>query len=133
MRYFGIELQNNDTTSMEDVVTLLMFVFGHDYSTAFERMIATHRTGRALVAIFPEARLAEIKDRLDTHLSRLNDPVAYYVEEDADHVDALEVQFDTLTDWNDFEGHAVEVQLQTRNWTLGLVALIVIAVLILLL
>ena len=83
MTRIAIHLLNNDTTPMEDVVRLLMHVFGLKHAQAFELMRQVHRQGRAAVARIAQGEEAAVRGRLDYFISAMSKPVAYEVTDDA--------------------------------------------------
>lgn len=57
---YAIIMHNDDFTTMEFVVMVLMDVLGLDAETAYLLMLAIHKTGRAKVAVLPK-EIAEMK------------------------------------------------------------------------
>ena len=52
-RQYQVIMLNDDFTTMEFVVEILMDIFGKDLNAATELMLLVHRSGRAAVGIYP--------------------------------------------------------------------------------
>jgi ATP-dependent Clp protease adaptor protein ClpS len=52
-KQYQVIMLNDDFTTMEFVVEILMDIFGKDMKSATELMLLVHRTGRAAVGIYP--------------------------------------------------------------------------------
>jgi len=116
LRKLGIEIENNSTTPMEAVVELNTFVFGWNHSDAFENMWKIHRKGRGLVAVFPENRLNEIQQRLQSFLDDMEHPIAYKIVEDPPDGLVREVDFESLLDWELYNAQKAAAKRQRRVW-----------------
>ncbi|WP_299413101.1 ATP-dependent Clp protease adaptor ClpS [uncultured Sulfitobacter sp.] len=103
MRRLGIEIENNTTTPMEDVVELHSFVFGRSEREAFEKTCEIHSKGHGLVAIFPEAQLPTIQKRLDLFIEDMNEPVVFQIVQNPSDDASLYVDFDSLQDWDRYQ------------------------------
>lgn len=57
---YALVMHNDDYTTMEFVVAVLMEVLSHDLGTAYELMMTIHSTGSAVVGVFPK-EIAEMK------------------------------------------------------------------------
>ena len=64
-RPFKVLLHNDDYTTMEFVVWVLMSVFHHDETTATQIMLHIHRTGLGVAGVYPheiaEARASRVE------------------------------------------------------------------------
>lgn len=52
-KQYHVIMLNDDFTTMDFVVRVLMDIFGKDPQTAEELMLTVHRSGRAVVATYP--------------------------------------------------------------------------------
>lgn len=63
---YSVVMHNDDYTTMDFVVYVLVNVFGHTLDKSVELMYAVHETGRAVVAILPhqiaEMRVAQVNE-----------------------------------------------------------------------
>lgn len=63
---YAVVMHNDDYTTMDFVVYVLMEIFNHAPDRAVELMYAVHETGRAVVAILPyeigEMRVAQVTE-----------------------------------------------------------------------
>lgn len=62
-------LHNDDKTTMEFVIRVLMQFFGHDLEKATEIMLAVHKTGQGIAGIYPR-EVAELKQEQTTSAAR---------------------------------------------------------------
>jgi ATP-dependent Clp protease adaptor protein ClpS len=60
---------NDDKTSMEFVVRVLMQFFGRDLEQAMEIMLNVHKTGMGIAGVFPR-EVAELKQEQTTSAAR---------------------------------------------------------------
>lgn len=124
MAKIGIELLNNSETTMEEVVQLLCFVFGHRHADAFELMLAVHRNGQAVVALVEEGELGAFTERLDATNARLGSSLSYRTVPDATGATKLEALLSDLPDDATWE----EMVRSDRawSWTLSIAMLAVV-------
>ena len=65
-RLYKVILHNDDFTTMEFVVALLMHVFHHDESSAQAIMLHIHRTGMGVAGVYTyevaETKVAQVKE-----------------------------------------------------------------------
>lgn len=52
-KQYRVIMLNDDFTTMEFVVEVLIDIFGKDPATAEDLMLQVHRSGRAVVAVYP--------------------------------------------------------------------------------
>ena len=68
---FKVLLHNDDYTTMEFVVWVLMSVFHHDEASATEIMLHVHRNGLGIAGVYPreiaEARVVAVDDLAKAH------------------------------------------------------------------
>src|SRR5262245_15271302 len=68
---YKVLLHNDDYTTMEFVVWVLMSVFHHDESKATEIMLHVHRNGLGVAGVYPreiaEARVVAVDDLAKQH------------------------------------------------------------------
>ena len=69
---FRVLLLNDDYTTMEFVVTVLMTVFNHTQDKAVEIMLHVHNHGLGVAGVYPR-EVAETKVRRVTELARENE------------------------------------------------------------
>ncbi len=62
-------LHNDDKTTMEFVVRVLMQFFGHDLEKAMEIMLNVHKTGQGIAGVYPR-EVAELKQEQTTSAAR---------------------------------------------------------------
>jgi ATP-dependent Clp protease adaptor protein ClpS len=75
-------LHNDDKTTMEFVVFVLMRYFGHDIEKAKEIMLLVHQTGQGIAGIYPQ-EVAELKKDQVTSAARTQKfPLAVSIEKD---------------------------------------------------
>ena len=70
-RRFRVLLHNDDYTTMEFVVWVLITVFHHDESRATEIMLHVHENGTGVAGVYPreiaEARVARVAELARSH------------------------------------------------------------------
>ena len=76
-QYFGIELLNDDTTSMETVVRLLGETLGLSEAVAFERMLRVHQNGPDTVFMGAADQRNLILKKIDAWTRSNACPVSY--------------------------------------------------------
>ncbi|MDR3345624.1 MAG: ATP-dependent Clp protease adaptor ClpS [Campylobacteraceae bacterium] len=61
-----VYLLNDDVTTMDFVIEVLMTYFGHDAKSAFEIMLKVHNEGRGVCGVYPyeiaETKVAQVRD-----------------------------------------------------------------------
>ncbi len=62
-------LHNDDKTTMEFVIRVLMQFFGHDLEKAMEIMLLVHKTGQGIAGVYPR-EVAELKQEQTTSAAR---------------------------------------------------------------
>lgn len=67
--FYNVIFHNDDATSMEFVVALLMRVFDKSYDEAYNLMMKVHEEGRAIVACYIY-EIAEVKRKQAIFVSR---------------------------------------------------------------
>ncbi len=81
-KLFKVLLHNDDFTTMEFVVFVLQFVFGHDEADAIAVMLKVHTEGVGVAGIYPY-EIAETKSQKATNLARAREyPLLCTVEEE---------------------------------------------------
>lgn len=60
---------NDDKTTMEFVIRVLMQFFGHDLEKAMEIMLNVHKTGMGIAGVYPR-EVAELKQEQTTSAAR---------------------------------------------------------------
>lgn len=79
--FYNIVFHNDDSTSMEFVVALLMKVFDKNYDEAYSLMMKVHEEGKAIVAFYIY-EIAEMKRKQAILVSRhYNYPLQLSLEE----------------------------------------------------
>ncbi len=77
---YRVLFHNDDYTTMEFVVSLLMGVFHHDEASAYKIMMHVHTSGRGVAGVFTR-EVAETKVAQTVELARKNDfPLEVTVE-----------------------------------------------------
>ena len=66
---YKVLLHNDDYTTMEFVVSLLMTVFHHDQQSAYEIMMRVHKTGIGVAGVYTR-EIAETKVARSVQLAR---------------------------------------------------------------
>jgi ATP-dependent Clp protease adaptor protein ClpS len=68
---YKVLLHNDDYTTMEFVVWVLMSVFHHDEAKATEIMLHVHKTGLGVAGVYPreiaEARVSQVDNLAKSH------------------------------------------------------------------
>ncbi len=78
---FKVVLLNDDYTSMEFVVDILVKIFHHDSDNAFNIMLDIHKNGKGICGIYTK-EIAETKVMQVTHLATQNEfPLRANIEE----------------------------------------------------
>ncbi|MFV0480894.1 MAG: ATP-dependent Clp protease adapter ClpS [Campylobacteraceae bacterium] len=70
-RNYAVVLLNDDFTSMDFVIEVLMTYFNHDIRSAFDIMLKVHNEGRGVCGIYP-FEIAETKISLVHSFARTN-------------------------------------------------------------
>lgn len=81
-RKFKVLLLNDDYTSMDFVVEILMNIFHHDLERAVNTMLTIHKEGKGVCGIYPY-EIAETKIAQVTHRAKANEfPLRAVMEEE---------------------------------------------------
>lgn len=75
-------LHNDDKTTMEFVVSVLMRFFGHTYPEAHRIMMTIHNRGIGLAGVYPR-EIAEFKQEQTVSAARPDYPLVVTIEPDA--------------------------------------------------
>ncbi|MDR1975561.1 MAG: ATP-dependent Clp protease adapter ClpS [Campylobacteraceae bacterium] len=79
---YVVYLLNDDYTTMEFVVKVLMLYFGHNARAAFDIMMKVHEEGRGVCGAYP-FEIAETKiAQVHTHAKANNFPLRAFMEEE---------------------------------------------------
>ena len=119
MNLVGIELENNDTTEMEQVVRLLMFVFGAPQSKAIESMIKVHQNAHACVATVLKDDIGVFTRRLDEFIAQMENPVAYRLVNTPPNRPDMIVDSSGLMTWQAFQENEAAKWRKTKLLYLG--------------
>ncbi|MDR1460190.1 MAG: ATP-dependent Clp protease adaptor ClpS [Campylobacteraceae bacterium] len=77
-----VYLLNDDFTTMDFVIKVLMIYFGHDAKSAFEIMLKVHKDGKGICGVYP-FELAETKaEQVRTFARTNNFPLRVGIEEE---------------------------------------------------